>query len=210
MAFNFIFTVDQLKQIIPTNTQPDEWFDALSNNLPNYNIDTIVRVSGFLSQCAHESLDFTHLHENLNYSAAALLAVWPIHFNAETVNQYARNPQKIASCAYANRMGNGDEASGDGWTFRGRGPIQITGKNNYIACSNFIYNDVRLLDTPDLLETDMNVAVQSACWFWISNSINQFADQEDVIGMTVKINGGTNGLPDRTQRYNAAMAILKG
>jgi len=210
MSLNFTFTVDQLQQILPSNTQASTWFDALNNNLPTYNIDTVLRVAGFLSQCAHESMDFTHLHENLNYSANALLAVWPSHFSSDTVDQYARNPEKIANCAYANRMGNGDEASGDGWKFHGRGPIQITGKSNYIAFSTFLYNDERLLDTPELLESDLDIAVQSACWFWESHSINQFADAGDILNMTKRINGGTIGLDDRTARYNSALQILQG
>ena len=210
MTLNFTFTVDQLQKIIPTNTNVDAWFTALNNNLAAYNIDTELRVAGFLSQCAHESGDFNHLHENLNYSASALLAVWPSHFSSDTVDQYARNPEKIANCAYANRMGNGDEASGDGWKFHGRGPIQITGKANYAAFSTFVYNDLRILDTPELLETDLDIAVQSACWFWESHSINQFADAGDVLNMTKRINGGTIGLPDRTARYNNAIAVLQG
>lgn len=205
---SFTFTVEQLQQIIPTNTQASSWFVALNNNLSTYNIDSKLRVAGFLSQCAHESMDFNHLHENLNYSSTALLAVWPSHFKAETVDQYARNPEKIANCAYANRMGNGDEASGDGWKFHGRGPIQITGKSNYIAFSMFLYNDERLLNTPELLETDLDIAVQSACWFWEAHSINQFADAGDILNMTKRINGGTIGLNDRTTRYNNALQIL--
>lgn len=210
MAFDFDFTVDKLKKIIPTNTQPDDWFVVLNNDLPTYNVDTVLRTAGFLSQCAHESLDFTHLHENLNYRASSLIAVWPTHFNADNAAQYEHNPEKIANRAYANRMGNGDEASGDGWKFHGRGPIQITGKINYAAFSNFVYGDLRLLDTPELLETDVDISTQSACWFWESHSINQFADKGDIVNMTKRINGGIIGLDDRTTRYNNALTILQG
>jgi len=210
MSFNFTFTADQVKAILPTNNNAADWFAALDNNLPTFNIESDVRVAAFLAQCSHESMDFTHLHENLNYRATSLIAVWPSHFNTANADRYAHNPEKIANCAYANRMGNGDEASGDGWKYRGRGIIQITGKNNYIACSNFLFNDTRLLDTPDLLENDMDVVIQGACWYWQSRKLNDFADVGDITGMTRKINGGLIGLDDRTKRYNNALAILKG
>ena len=210
MSFNFTFTADQVEAILPTNNNAADWFAALDNNLPTFNIETDVRVAAFLAQCSHESMDFTHLHENLNYRATSLIAVWPSHFNTANADRYAHNPEKIANCAYANRMGNGDEASGDGWKYRGRGIIQITGKNNYIACSNFLFNDTRLLDTPDLLENDMDVVIQGACWYWQSRKLNDFADVGDITGMTRKINGGLIGLDDRTKRYNNALAILKG
>lgn len=210
MPINFNFTVDMLQQIMLTNKQVDDWFVAISNNLPKYDIDTMLRCASFLSQTCHESLEYTHLHENLNYKAASLIAVWPTHFNASNASQYAHHPEKIANRAYANRMGNGDEDSGDGWKYRGRGPIQITGKNNYEALSNALYGDTRLLDTPDLLETDMDISVCSACWFWDTHNLNQYADNSDIEGMTKRINGGLNGLSDRIERYNNALTILQG
>jgi len=128
------FTQDILKTIIGDNNNLSEWFESLSKILPQYDINTPERIAAFISQCAHESGNFARLNENLNYSAEALQKVWPRHFpNKEIAEQYARQPEKIANRAYANRMGNGDESSGDGWKYRGRGLIQLTGFTNYSA-----------------------------------------------------------------------------
>ena len=203
-------TIDTLKQIIPTNTQPDEWLTALTNNLDNFEINTPERVSAFLAQCGHESADFTKLHENLNYKAASLVATWPRHFDSSNAAQYEHNPEMIGNRAYANRNGNSDEASGDGYKYRGRGPLQITGKANYTACSQIVFSDGRLIDTPELLESDFDAAVKSACWFWNSHKLNTYADQSDIDEISRIINGGNNGLSNRATRYQIAIAILGG
>jgi putative chitinase len=183
--------------------------DELNEHLPTYSVNTPKRIAAFLSQCAHESMDFTHLHENLNYGAKGLLATFPKYFDANLANQYARIPEKIANRVYANRMGNGDEASGDGYKFRGRGILQITGKANYHVCSHALYDDDTLIDHPELLE-EVDGAIRSALWYWNTHLLNVPADAGDVLTLTKKINGGTIGLDDRTTRYNNALAILQG
>ena len=209
-TFNFNFTEEQLVKILPTNKQIHDWFVALSNNLPAHHIDTVARVAAFLAQCGHESMDFTALHENLNYRAASLIATWPTRFNATNAPLYEKQPEKIANMVYSKRMGNGDEASGDGWKYRGRGPIQITGKNNYTACSLALFKDDRLVKNPELVELDKDVAVKSACWYWDITDLNHLADTSDITSITKKINGGTIGIADRKDRFNKAVAILKG
>lgn len=204
-----IITPEQLSKIIPTNKSYADWVDPINTELPKYNITTPQRIAAFLSQCAHESSDFTHLHENLNYGAQGLLMTFPKHFNSANVSAYARQPMKIANCVYANRMGNGDENSGDGFKYRGRGILQITGKANYHVCSESLFNDERLVETPDIVETDFDVALLSALWYWNTHLLNNYADAGDILNMTKKINGGTIGLDDRTARYSAALSMLQ-
>lgn len=206
---DFTFTKDKLSQILVDNDQTDDWFFALDEVLPQYEIDTILRVTGFLAQTCHESRNYTVLHENLNYKAETLLRVFPKYFNKTTAQQYAHKREMIANRVYGGRMGNGPEQSGDGYKYRGRGILQITGKNNYSACSDYIFNDNTLVDNPDLIETDMNIAIKSACWFWSDNNINQYCDTQDLEGMTRAINGGLNGIDDRIERYNSILDILQ-
>jgi putative chitinase len=169
-----------------------------------YDITTPKRVAGFLSQIGHESGGLAMLEENLNYKAETLMRVWPKRFpTLEFAQQYARNPQKIANSVYANRMGNGDEASGEGWKYRGRGLKQLTGKDNYRAFSKAIGTD--FVASPDLLLEPVNAAL-SAGWFWSANNLNALADNGDVPGMTKRINGGTIGLEQRQALYAKAMA----
>lgn len=166
----------------------------------------LYRQASFLAQTAHESAEFTAVKENLNYSAKALRAVFGKYFpNDELAEQYARQPEKIANRVYASRMGNGDEASGDGWKFRGRGLIQLTGKNNYESCGNDLM--INLIDGPEWLESPQG-AVSSALWYWNKNNLNSYADVEDIRGMTKRINGGYHGLDDRIAKYNKAKEIL--
>jgi putative chitinase len=170
-----------------------------------YDITTPLRVAGFLSQIGHESGGLAMLEENLNYKAETLMRVWPKRFpTLEFAQQYARNPQKIANSVYANRMGNGDEASGEGWKYRGRGLKQLTGKDNYRAFSKAIGTD--FVASPDLLLEPVNAAL-SAGWFWSANGLNALADKGDVPGMTKRINGGTIGLEQRQALYTKAMAV---
>jgi len=198
-------TQQQLEQILPGNPYVEHWCEALNKILPDYDITTPQRTAAFLAQCAHESGGFTALHENLNYKAESLCKVWPRYFNASNANDYAHQPEKIACRAYAGRMGNGDEASGDGWSYCGRGLIQLTGKNNYQAFADSIETDISQI--PAYLQT-FEGAIQSACWFWENNNLNACADSNDIVKMTKIINGGTLGLDDRTARYNHALQIL--
>jgi len=203
---DFILSQDQLAQIIPGNPYVDHWYTALSQALPDYDINTPQRVAAFLAQCGHESGGFTAIKENLNYKAESLVRVWPKYFpNMDVANQYAHNQEKIANRAYANRMGNGPEESGDGYRFCGRGLIQLTGRSNYQAFADSIETDIN--DLPEYLAT-FEGCVQSACWFWEANNLNQYADNFDLVTMTKKINGGTLGLDDRTERYKKALQIM--
>ena len=196
---------DQLAQILPGNPYIEHWTDALNKILPDYDISTPQRVAAFLAQTAHESGGYSALHENLNYTAQSLCRVWPSHFTAAIADQYAHNPEKIANRAYAGRMGNGDEASGDGWRFCGRGLLQVTGRVNYQAFADSVGMDVN--DVPAFLQT-FEGAVQSACWFWENNNLNKWADEGNIEKMTRIINGGVLGLDDRTARYHHALQIL--
>jgi putative chitinase len=203
--FAFNFTSEQLAQIIPNNPYVTEWYNALSRILPDYEINTVPRVAAFLAQCAHESGNFTALKENLNYTAASLSRVWPSRFPPDIAEQYAHNPEMIANRAYCDRMGNGPEASGDGWRYAGKGLIQLTGKDNYTRFAESIETPVEEL--PEYLGT-FEGAVQSACWFWESNNLNQFADASDMLTLTKRINGGTIGLDDRIKHYQHACHVL--
>ena len=196
---------DQLAQILPGNAYIEHWTDALNKILPDYDITTPQRVAAFLAQTAHESGGYSALHENLNYTAQSLCRVWPSHFTADIADQYAHNPERIANRAYAGRMGNGDEASGDGWNFCGRGLLQVTGRVNYQAFADSL--QMNIADVPAFLQT-FEGAVQSACWFWENNNLNAYADSGDFVTMTKKINGGTLGLDDRQHRYLQAMQVF--
>ena len=197
---------EQLTQLIPGNTYIDHWYDALSKLLPDYEINTPNRIAAFVAQCAHESANFTALHENLNYTASSLTRVWPSRFPAGVAEQYANNPEAIANRAYCSRMGNGDDASGDGWRYCGRGLIQLTGKDNYAAFADSI--GITPEEVSDYVQT-FEGAVQSACWFWESNNLNQYADSGDIETMTKRINGGTLGLADRKEHYEHAKHVLE-
>ena len=206
MSMSFEFTKNHLKEILPSTPYLDEWYDALSKVLPEYDITTPQRVAAFIAQCAHESGGFKALKENLNYQAASLCRVWPRLFpTMEIANQYAHKPEMIANRAYGNRMGNGDEASGDGYRYCGRGLIQLTGKDNYTAFAESIETPVEEL--PEYLST-FEGAVQSACWYWETNNLNQYADNGDILTMTKRINGGTIGLEDRKKHYAHALHVL--
>ena len=198
-------TKEQLSQLIPKNPYLDQWYEALSILLPDYEINTPNRIAAFIAQCAHESANFTALHENLNYRSETLSKVWPKKFPASVADQYAHKPEAIANRAYASRMGNGDESSGDGWRYCGRGLIQLTGKDNYTAFADSI--GITPEEVSDYVQT-FEGAAQSACWFWESNNLNQYADSGDIETMTKRINGGTLGLEDRKKHYEHAKHIL--
>lgn len=204
-------TLEQLTQILPKVESPRDWFIALSAALPKHKINTTNRIAAFMSQCSHESLGFTVLEENLNYSGNRLRAVFGKYFATNKIAaEFERQPEKIANRVYSNRMGNGDEESGEGWKYRGRGILQITGKNNYRACSIELFADETvLLDYPELLATKHRFMVESACWYWTKNNLNQYADSEDLETLTRKINGGINGLQDRIEKYHSFKQILE-
>jgi len=203
---NFILTKEQLAQLIPGNPYVDYWHSAMERCLPDYDINTPQRVAAFMAQCGHESGNFKFLKENLKYRAQSLVKVWPKYFpNMDIANQYAGNEEKIANRAYANRMGNGPEESGDGWRFCGRGLIQLTGRNNYQNFADSIETDIN--DIPHYLAT-FEGAVQSACWFWETNNLNKWADTGDMLTLTKRINGGTLGLDDRIKHYKHALHVL--
>jgi putative chitinase len=208
MSFTFNFTKDQLKGIIGNNPYLDYWYNAVSEILPVYEINTPERVAAFLAQCAHESGNFKFLKENLNYKAESLCKVFPKYFpDINLAKQYEKKPEKIANKVYGNRMGNGDETSGDGFRYMGRGLIQLTGKNNYTLFAAAI--DTPLEEIPEYLQT-FEGAVQSACWFWEQNNLNQWADKKDIMTLTKRINGGTIGLEDRIKHYNHALHLFAG
>ena len=166
------------------------------------------RIAAFLAQIAHESGGFNFVIENLNYSADGLRKVFPKYFpTQELATQYARQPDKIANRVYANRMKNGPESSGDGFKFRGRGLIQLTGRDNYTRFSEAL--GISLDETIQYLETP-NGAVTSAGWFWDNNRLNTYCDKDDFIGLTKRINGGTIGLSDRQHHYEIALSKIKG
>ena len=198
----------QLKELIPKNKYIAQWCKALNLILPDYEINNPLRVAAFLAQCIHESGGFVFLTENLNYRAESLMKVWPKHFpTLEIARSYEKQPEKIANKAYANRMGNGDESSGDGYKYCGRGLIQLTGKSNYQAFADSI--ETPLQEIPLYLQT-FEGAVQSACWFWETNNLNALADKKDIVGLTKKINGGTIGLDDRIKHYEHTLHVLGG
>ena len=173
-------------------------------------VQTCALPISFIAECSHESGGFTALKENLNYKAETLSRIWPKYFPPEIAKAYVAMPNKqeaIANRAYANRMGNGDEHSGDGYKFRGRGPIQLTGKTNYAECSDFLFQDDTLVQNPDLL-LEVEYALHSACWFWWKNDLNTYADAGDMLGATKRINGGTIGLEDRIAHYNEATHLF--
>lgn len=202
-------TKAQLAQLLPNNPYIDHWFDALSKLLPDYSINTPQRIAAFMAQCAHESGGFTALKENLNYKPATLRKIFAKYFPDDaSANDYCSRPNKqeaIANKVYANRMGNGDEASGDGYRYCGRGLLQLTGKDNYswFAASLSITPE----EAAEYLQT-FEGAAQSACWFWETNNLNQFADQGDILTLTKRINGGTIGLDDRIKHYEHALHVM--
>jgi len=206
MSFTFDFTKEQLKEMLPKNQYLQNWYDALSAILPDYDINTPQRVAAFLAQCAHESGGFVFLKENLNYKAASLRKVFPKYFPDDAIAAaYAGKGEMIANRVYANRMGNGDEASGDGFRYCGRGLIQLTGKDNYTFFAASI--EVPVEEASEYLQT-FEGAVQSACFFWDQNNLNTWADKGDILTLTKRINGGTIGLEDRIKHYEHALHIF--
>jgi len=200
--FNTVFPKCKDKSIISIINKKCAEYDFYSSDLEI----TKERIACFLAQCGHESVNFTRFKENLNYSVTGLLNTFKKYFTEKEAELYARKPSQIASRVYANRMGNGSEESRDGWKYRGRGLIQLTGKNNYKAFS--IFCNKTLEDTVKYCETPEGI-VESALFFWMKNELNKYADNKDFIGLTKKINGGTNGLKDREFLYKEIKSIIE-
>lgn len=204
--FSFNFTPEQLHEILRHNKYCSEWYAALVKILPEYGITTKDRVAAFLAQTGHESLNYTVLSENLNYSMSGLRKIFPKYFPTDALaKQYARQPERIANKVYANRLGNGDEKSGDGYLYRGRGLIQLTGKSNYQLFADSI--NAPLDSIPAYLLT-YEGAVQSAAWFWETHSLNTLADQRNFVTISKRINGGLIGIDARKANYTRVINIL--
>lgn len=202
-----MITIDELKQIMPNCKQADLYIDHIRGLMPVFGIDTPLRAAAFLAQIAHESSELSRFEENLNYSESGLLT---------TFGKYFPEPLKAASCAhhselianlvYANRMGNGDEHSGDGWRYHGRGAIQLTGRDMYQQYQDTTGQDV--IEHPDVVSTDPATIVHSAMWYWDKNNLNKLADISNFRQITIRINGGTNGYNSRLAFYEKAKEVL--
>jgi putative chitinase len=209
-----MITLAQFQQMIPTNKEAAVWYPIAVDFFKKYDITTTNRIAGFMAQCAHESSDFRNLEENLNYGADRLVQVFPRYFGKGKRNpaEYARNPEKLANYVYMDEFRSksgalGNVKPGDGWRFRGGGIKQLTGRNNYSVFAK----DIGMAPeaAADYVRTKQG-AFESACWFWKKNNVARFADADDIVGMSKKINGGTIGLDDRKNRYNRAKSILGG
>ena len=203
------------KAFIPHSKYSDQWYDTLfgaqteldgRSLLEDYEINTPKRIAAFLAQTHHESGGYVWLTENLNYSADGLMRVFPKYFKTmEIAKAYARQPDKIANRTYADRMGNGDEASGDGSKYKGRGLIQLTFKNNYFWFAASL--EITPEEASEYTQS-FEGAAQSACWYWSENRLNRFCDANDVKGLSKAINGGFKGLEDREVQYARALRLL--
>lgn len=184
-----------------------QWVDALNETFSRFGISSVKQQAAFIGQCGHECGNFKVLEENLNYRAATLMKLWPKRFpTLEIANAYEKNPRKIANNVYSSRMGNRDEASGDGYRFRGRGCIQLTGHANYFHASEAL--GVDFVMQPDLVSTPKYAAL-TAGWFWSTHDCNALAQAADWVKLTKKINGGTIGLDDRIKHTNHALEVLQ-
>ena len=197
--------VDKLKGHIP-----DTVIAQIPGVVEKFEINTPLRLAHFLAQCGHESGGFKAVSENLNYGAAGLQSIFKKYFTPESAKEYERKPEKIANIVYANRMGNGNQASGEGYKFRGRGFIQLTGKDNYISFDKVVEDDI--IASPDLVAT--KYPLLSAAWFFHKNGLHKIADEGAtdavVTKVTKRVNGGTIGLPDRIKHFNEYNNLLNG
>lgn len=221
-------TVDKLTKILNNNPASSHWFEACQTIFPKYQINTNKRLAAFFGQCGHESNYFTVFVENLNYSAQGLANTWPSRYAAKGADgkpkkpylpndlalQLHRRPEAIGNNVYANRMGNGGESTGEGFLYRGRGLIQLTGKATYQEFANSVALPLDIVVS--YCETKAG-ALESACWYWTKKNLNVAADalpngvisQQNFTDITKAINGGIIGLDDRTSKYNAAINILE-
>ena len=197
--------VDKLKGHIP-----DTVIAQIPGVVEKFEINTPLRLAHFLAQCGHESGGFKAVSENLNYGAAGLQSIFKKYFTAESAKEYQRKPEKIANIVYANRMGNGNQASGEGYKFRGRGFIQLTGKENYTSFDKVVEDDI--IANPELVAT--KYPLLSAAWFFHKNGLHKIADEgatdNVVTKVTKRVNGGTIGLPDRIKHFNEYNNLLNG
>jgi len=204
-------TLDLLRKIAPSTKVAvlEKFVEPLNTVAQYYEMtNSAQRLAAFLAQMAHESGGFNAIKENLNYSAKGLMTTFKKYFPTEELaKQYERKPEKIANRVYGNRMGNGDESSGDGYKFCGRGLIQLTGKQNYSRFAKDL--GISIDETVAYMETTSG-AVSSAGWFWDNNNLNQYCDKNDFVTLTKRINGGTIGLADRKHHYDIALAALQG
>jgi putative chitinase len=188
---------------------PDTVLAQIPSVMEKFKIDTPLELAHFLAQCGHESGNFKAVSENLNYSADGLKKIFPKYFPGNLNESYARKPEAIASRVYASRMGNGNEATKEGFKFRGRGYIQLTGKENYASFDKFVEDDI--LANPDLVAT--KYPLLSAAWFFSKNKLNEIAskgaDDATVTAVTKRVNGGTLGLSDRIKHFKEFYALLK-
>jgi len=201
------FTIDPgaLQAIVPSVA---ETFRApLEETCVQFEITTPLRLAHFLAQTAHESARYTALVENLNYGAPGLLATWPSRFDEKSAANYARQPERIANKVYADRMGNGPESSGDGWRFRGRGILQVTGRASYRAIGEALGVDLEA--EPDQLQTP-RLAALAAGWYWGARGINALCDRDDAVAVTEAVNGGRHGLQQRLELLNQVKTVLSG
>jgi putative chitinase len=197
-----MMTPEKLKQL----HIDEKWLQPLNETFARFDISTPIRQASFIGQASHESGNFKKIQEGLSYSAERLMVIWPKRFpTLEIAQKYARNEKGLANNVYANRMGNRDEASGDGFRFKGRGLFQLTGHSNYYHAGQAL--GVDFVMEPDLVATPMYAAL-TAGWFWNTQKLNQFADVRDYKTMTKKINGGFIGLDDRIKHINHAMQVL--
>ena len=197
--------VDKLKGHVP-----DTVIAQIPGVVDKFEINTPLRLAHFLAQCGHESGGFKVVSENLNYGAAGLQSIFKKYFTAESAKEYQRKPEKIANIVYANRMGNGNQASGEGYKFRGRGFIQLTGKDNYTSFDKVVEDDI--IANPELVAT--KYPLLSAAWFFHKNGLHKIADEGAtdavVTKVTKRVNGGTIGLPDRIKHFNEYNNLLNG
>jgi putative chitinase len=196
-------TVEQFSKCFPKAHEPQLLVDAINRFFPKYGIAE-TSLDEFLAECGHESQGFTRFEENLNYGASGLIMTWPKRFNAKSAQEYSRQPEKIANSVYGGRLGNGNEASGDGWRFRGSGAIQLTGRDAHTAFAAAI--GLPLENVSAYLRTAAG-AIESACWFWSVRGLDKLAEV-DFVALTKKINGGTIGLEEREELHAKAEEIL--
>lgn len=203
---NNLITPEQLLKCMPRCKDAHTWANLIDSHAPLHGITSKEQLAAFIAQVGHESMDLTIMSENLNYSATGLLATFSKYFDASTAVDYQRQPQKIANRVYANRNGNGDEESGDGWKYRGSGPLQLTFTSNFKKCSAGLFADESILyDDPDKVRTDPEIGLLTALWYW---DVHQLSSVEDLQRMTKIINGGLNGWDDRQTRYHIALIQL--
>jgi putative chitinase len=213
-----IITPVQLLRITPRCPDTIAWAAALNEAMREFAIETLLQAAHWLAQIAHESAEFTRLVENLNYTTPErIVAVWPTRFwlpsaaqptcpsNKRDARAFVRAPVLLASYVYAGRNGNGHESSGDGWNYRGRGPIQLTGRSNYARAAQAL--SLPLIETPEIV-IDPDVGARVAAWFWADKRLGPLADLNELVAITKRINGGTHGLEDRRRYLETAMRVL--